>query len=1009
MRRRFVADAQAAAALDHPNVVRVLDAGLDGTVCYIAQELCTGPSLAALLKERPGELTPEIAARLVMDLAKGLDHAHQNGILHRDLKPANVLLKSLSGDATTGPVADNGHLVPREEGTTSFPFTPKLCDFGICKAFDEDDNRTITRTGTIVGTAAYMSPEQATGKASAIGPQSDVYGLGAVLYEMLTGRPPFQGESQIDVLRRVVSEEPAPIRRTHPNVAADLEAVCLKCLEKIPEQRYGTAADLADDLLRFLNGEAVRARPAGYLRRLVKRARRQRRSVKILYALLLSGWLAALVGLWLQIRLLRDAPYAELRLALSDPAKIYVADIRGAFNLWNENAERLRDNPDAGDEMAALLARQAPQAGQTDRRGFDWHYLWRLCHPAEAVGSLPRISTIQEHKADVYFITFSRDGSRLASASRDRTARVCDVATGKEICVCSGHTDDVNWVDLSPDQRLLATASDDHTVKIWDAVTGKERFTLKGHASKVIATLFSPTANVVVSGDDQGILKLWDLSSKRELKSVAAHRKRIQSLSWVAEGHLLATAGDDETNRLWAMPEMVLRSAQNCAGAHCASLSPDGELLASSAGGGTITVDDVSTGGRRITFAGDFRSIEAIRFSPNGRQIASCGGDGMLWLWDLPSRQGWTAAPDKAPSASAGELPPAGLWCVAYSHDGTRLATSRRDGLVQVYDTSVNPQWTLLTKCPPDNAASALTFSPDGKRLAVSWHGGKPTDGGLQIWDVSALRPSVLIEKRGTRTHALCFSDDGNELAVGLDGKVDLLSGETAKPRLPIRCGLEREAAGVAFDRRGSLLVSEGLTGATTWSFHLYDTKNGAEINTIGAAFNLKSGFAVSAAGDLLATCKSGDPPQVALYELPTGRLRSKAIGRRGMTSYAAFAPSGPMLALPAKGGVELWDTGDAHEIGFLSGMGPENGPLAFSADGRLLFVVSHNENSVHLWDIGQRTQLFTLRLPLELTARTSDRLLAVSPDGKQIAYSVRNPAGNGGVYLFSGLPSGPN
>jgi WD40 repeat protein/serine/threonine protein kinase len=1010
MRRRFVAEAQAAAALDHPNIVRVLDAGLDGTVCYIAQELCTGPSLSALLKERPGDLTPQIAAQLVRDLAKGLDHAHQHGILHRDLKPANVLLKSLDGDAKAGPHADHAPVIPRPDMAASFPFTPKLCDFGICKAFDDDDDsRTVTRTGTVIGTAAYMSPEQAAGKASGIGAQSDVYGLGAVLYEMLTGHPPFQGESQIDVLRRVVNEEPAPIRSSHPDVPRDLQAVCLKCLEKSPEQRYGTAAELADDLQRFLNGEAVHARPAGPVQRLVKQVRRRRRSVKIVAVLLFSGWLAALVGIWLQVRLLTESPVANPPLVLPSPAKVYISDIRGAFNLWNESEERLRNNPDAADEMTALLARHVPQAGQVDRRRFDWHYLWRLCHPAEAVGSLRRVSTIKGHEADVYFVTFSRDGSRLASASRDKTARVWDVATGQQICVCRGHTNEVNWVDFSPDQKLLATASDDHTVRIWDAVTGQERFTLKGHATEVVTTLFSPTANVLVSGDDSGILKMWDLSSRRQLKSVAAHRRRIQALSWVAEGHLLATAGDDETNRLWAMPDMVLRSVQNCAGAHCASLSPDGELLASSAGGGTITVDDVNTGGRRMTFSGDFRNIEAIRFSPDGHQIASCCGDGTLWLWDLPTRRGWIAVTEKASAAKSVNPLSLGLWCLAYSHDGTRLATSRRDGLVEVFDTSVNPQWTLLTKDPPNSAPSDLAFSPDGKRLAISWKGEVPAKGGLQIWDASALRPTVLLERGGTRSRGVCFSNDGSELALGFDDNVDILSNDTLQTKSQIRCPAVGETSLVAFDGRGSLFAVQHPPRVLKWTVHVYDIKRGEETRTIGAPFDWGLGFAESSDHELLATCKSGDAPQVALYESRTGRLRTKAIGRRGMTSHLAFAPTAPMLALAAKGGVELWDTGDGHEIGFLSGMGPENGPVAFSADGRLLFVVSFNEKSVHLWDVEQRVQLFTLRLPLEFTVKASEWLLAVSPDGKKIAFSVRNADGNGGVFLFSGLPTAAN
>ena len=172
--------------------------------------------------------------------------------------------------------------------------------------------------------------------------------------------------------------------------------------------------------------------------------------------------------------------------------------------------------------MTALLEAPDSAARTARRRGFEWQYLWRLCHPDQAVGTLPKVASFSGHLGDVYHVTFSGDGSRLASGGGDQTARIWNLASGRQICVCSGHTHDVNWVDFSPDGTLLATASEDCSIKVWDAATGKERFTLKGHKSEVVCVLFGSKGKLLVSGDRDGLLKLWDLDSKRALKSIPA-------------------------------------------------------------------------------------------------------------------------------------------------------------------------------------------------------------------------------------------------------------------------------------------------------------------------------------------------------------------------------------------------------------------------------------------------------------------------------------------------------
>ncbi len=997
MRRRFVAEAQVVAALDHPNIIKVYDAGFESAVCYIAQELCNGPSLARWLKEQPAKIPADVAAWVLLGLARGLEHAHRQGVLHRDLKPANVLLKPHSADSVDG--VSEGLGDPGMSGIFKvFRYTPKLGDFGICKTFDFDTELTGTRTGLVLGTAPYMAPEQAVGTASELRPPSDIYSLGAILYEMLTGHPPFRGVSSADILKQVLVDPPASVRSSRRDVPPELDAICLKCLEKSPTDRYASAAELADDLHRFLVGEPVRAPRRSVLLRVGRTIGLSKRSIRLSFAL--SGWVLVLLMLGLYLR----GPTSLATVADSDAAEM--ADVHGAFNLWHENAERLRDNPNVGDEMTALLERHIPKPGEVDRRGFGWHYAWRLCHPAESVGKLNRIASFQAHPSDVYFVAFSRDGSRLATAGHDGTARVWDAKTRKPICVCTGHKDEVNWVDFSPDQRLLATASDDHNLKIWDAATGKELFTLSGHQCSVVAVRFSPVDNVVVSGDDRGELKLWDLTTHKLVNSVRAHTQRIQSLAWGTGGYVLASIGNDHAVRLWEMPGMVARSKRDTSENQCACFSPVADLIACG-GGGTIHIDDVHSGGRYATFSDHFDHIESVAFSPDGRQLASCDGQGTLRLWDLASRKGWDAAPLRLHTLPSGQVAGIGMWCVAYSPDGTQLVTSARDGVVEIWDTSITPQWTRITRCDPAQLAIPLAFSPGSKRLAVARRCPKPVDDHLQIWDVGLTQPKLVRDVSGITATAACFSRNGKQLVVGLPGRVDVLDPRTGERRLKIPLAADSTASSLTLDAHGSLLVLEN--GAKNTAIDVFDPETGTKLRSItdpyfAATGVHDAGFSVSADGNLSAVAARGST-LAALCQIPTGSLLPDRLGRRA-TGALQFAPAGNLLAIGSVGGVELWNPLTAKEEAFLSGLGRDVGPLAFSTDGRLLIVVSRQLHAVQLWDVRDRNPLVTLPLPADLTVRATAWHLAVAPDGKQIACSVGGPDGSGGLYLFSGTPA---
>ena len=426
-RRRFIVEGRAVALLDHPHILKVFETGETSAICYIASEFCSGPTLHQWLGEHGPALTPACAAGIVADLADAVEHAHARGILHRDLKPANVLLQPRAGE---------------------FPFAAKLADFGIAKVLEESEDHTRTMTGTVLGSPNYMSPEQASGKAALVGAHSDVYGLGAVLYEVLTGNPPFDGESRAAVLKRVLTEEPVRPRSVRKEIPLDLEAICLKCLENQSSRRYSTAANLRDDLKRFLDGKPVSARPLTAARRLIRWSRRKPTSAALLSLVCLSllgfgvgGWWHSLVlrqeikvanqererANKEQVEAQRQRLAAERQRAAVEDREIRLR--RDVFCLDSHSAYRAVTGGRV--DYAVELLRQY-QGDRAIAASFVWRFLWRLCHLAERVWPEPGM--------ECYSVDFSPDGTRLAAGIENGSVPIWDVTTGAEVRRLRGHT-----------------------------------------------------------------------------------------------------------------------------------------------------------------------------------------------------------------------------------------------------------------------------------------------------------------------------------------------------------------------------------------------------------------------------------------------------------------------------------------------------------------------------------------------------------------------------------------
>jgi eukaryotic-like serine/threonine-protein kinase len=444
--KRFYTEAEAAANLDHPAIVPIFEVGQHEGQHYFSMGFVEGQSLSQRLNEGP--LAAREAATLMVTVAKAIDYAHQCGVIHRDLKPGNILLDQ------TG--------------------NPRVTDFGLAKRIQGDSG--LTGSGQIMGTPSYMPPEQAGGKRGAVGPAADVYALGATLYCVVTGRPPFEAATPMDTVIQVLSDEPVPPRRLNASIPRDLETICLKCLEKEPDKRYASAAALAADLRRFLTGEPIAARPVTRLERAAKWARRK----PTLAAAYTLGVLAALLGglggaaVW-QWRAAETArSEVERQRDRADAARSEAETARGLAANAQAEAERQREKFERFDYGRIIqvahqewLESNVPatlallDSTRADLRGWEWRYVHRLCHSD--------LLTLKGHRSYVGSASFSPDGSRIVTGSGDRTAKVWDARSGTEVLTLKGHIGAVWSASFSPDGSRIVTGSEDQTAKVWNA------------------------------------------------------------------------------------------------------------------------------------------------------------------------------------------------------------------------------------------------------------------------------------------------------------------------------------------------------------------------------------------------------------------------------------------------------------------------------------------------------------------------------------------------------------
>ncbi len=999
---RFEAERQALALMDHPSIAKVLDAGATDTGRpYFVMELVRGIKITDYCDQH--SLSTKERLDLFIQVCHAVQHAHQKGIIHRDLKPSNVLVTQLDGRPL-----------------------PKVIDFGIAKATGQQlltDKTLFTAFQQFIGTPAYMSPEQAELSGTDVDTRSDIYALGVLLYELLTGRLPFDQkellEAGLDEMRRIIREKepPKPSTRLSTLNNADLSAlakrhqvealklihllrgdldwIVMKCLEKERARRYETAVGLAHDIERHLNDEPVTARSPGSLYRFQKMVRRNKRAFVAAGAVMA----ALMIGLGLSSWLFLKEKNARQRAVAAERSQRHSRqkaeqERKKAQDLAEQNrqnlyAARINLAHQAYKQGSMIRAREwldslRPHVGEEDLRGFEWYYLHRLLHTERL--------QLHVHTNGARAVAFSPDGKIVATGDEGSKVILWNPASGLQLRMLSGHTGTVHAVAFSPSGEFLASGADDRLVKIWRVEDGREMATLAGHSNKVSAVAFSPNGKILASatgrpGTGWGYattrfaadiyenveVRLWDPATRKALANLTGHRNGVMAIAFSPDGQTLATASADSTVRLWKMPtgENRLTFTKHRGAVYALSFSRDGKRLVSSGHDQTAMLWEAADGRINHVFRAHDGPVFSAAFSPDGNSVATGGYDNLIKLWDV--------ATGSERACFRGQT--RYIWAIAFSPDSQTIATASWDGTVNLWDATRQGEFDIFrAKGYRDiqGAFYSLAFSANGKSLLAG-------DGRVRIWHTDDLTEQFQSANFHFSDTLVRYLPDGQSFVSADNGGVlRIFDAATKKVRFTVQAATVKIWALAVFP--DSRIV---VTGDASGKVKFWNINTATNEFTLPKRLSFVRSIAISPDGKTLALLgwNESDKPVLCFWDVATRRIR-RELSLRSAASFVVFAPDGKTFAVgqrsvdtPTHRVITFWDALTER----IRATSPPQSDLifnaAFSPDSKTLATAAW-DGTVRLWHVATGLELLTLQ------GHTMGAMFCVafSPDGRQLA-----------------------